>query len=79
VTSGESKTGNTGGRLSKQLKGGKLRKVKILVVTVVATLLVASPAFAQAFEAEVGFMTQTTLHGSGFDLDVGSIILRGED
>jgi hypothetical protein len=56
-----------------------LRKVKILVVTVVATLLVASPAFAAAINAEVGFMTQTTLHGSGFDLDVGSIIPRGED
>lgn len=56
-----------------------MRKVKILVVTLVASLLVASPAFAHTFHAEVGFLTQTTLHGSGFDLDVGSIIPRGED
>jgi hypothetical protein len=79
VASGGSKTGNTGGRLSKQLEGGKLRKVKILVVTVVATLLVASPAFANAINADVGFLTETDVHGSGFDLDAGSIIARGVD
>ena len=56
-----------------------MRKVKILVVTLVASLLVASPAFANTFNAEVGFLEQTTLHGSGFDLDVGSIIPRGTD
>ena len=56
-----------------------MRKVKILVVTLVATLLVASPAFANALDADVGFLTQTDVHGAGFDLDVGSIIPRGED
>jgi hypothetical protein len=56
-----------------------LRKVKVVVVTLVATLLLASPAFANALDADVGFMTQTDVHGAGFDLDVGSIIPRGED
>jgi hypothetical protein len=56
-----------------------LRKVKILLVTLVASLLLASPAFANALDADVGFLTQTDVHGAGFDLDAGSIIPRGED
>jgi hypothetical protein len=56
-----------------------LRKLKILVVTLVATMLLASPAFADAIDADVGFLTQTDVHGMGFDLDAGSIIPRGED
>jgi hypothetical protein len=55
-----------------------LRKVKILVVTVVATLLVASPAFAAALNADVGFLTETSFEGAGLDLDAGSIIVRGD-
>jgi hypothetical protein len=47
-----------------------LRKVKILVVTLVASLLVASPAFATVFEAEVGFLTETELEGAGFELEI---------
>jgi hypothetical protein len=53
--------------------------VKILLVTLVASLLLASPAFANALDADVGFLTQTDVHGAGFDLDAGSIIPRGED
>ena len=53
-----------------------MRKVKIMVVTVVTTLLVASPAFASVFVADVGFMQDTTLTGAGFDLTAGSIINR---
>jgi hypothetical protein len=56
-----------------------MKKLKVLVVTLVATLLVASPAFANAINADVGFLTQTDVHGAGFDLDAGSIIPRGED
>jgi hypothetical protein len=63
---------------SRQPEGGKLRKVKILVVTVVATLLVASPAFAAALNADVGFLTETSFEGAGLDLDAGSIIVRGD-
>lgn len=48
-----------------------MRKVKMLVVTLVATLLVASPAFA--FEAETGFLTETEFEGAGFELEIGSI------
>jgi hypothetical protein len=55
---------------SRQPEGGKLRKVKILVVTLVASLLVASPAFATVFEAEVGFLTETELEGAGFELEI---------
>jgi type 1 fimbria pilin len=40
-----------------------LRKVKILVVTLVATLLVASPAFAAP-----------AVNGGGFNITIGGII-----
>jgi hypothetical protein len=53
-----------------------MRKVKILVATLAMTLLVASPAFAQAFIIDVGFMQDTTLDGSGFHLTVGSPVNR---
>ena len=56
-----------------------MKKLKILVVTLVVTLLVASPAFANALNADVGFLTETDVHGAGFDLDAGSIIARGVD
>lgn len=57
-----------------------MRKLKLLVVvTLVVTLLVASPAFANALDVDVGFLTQSDVHGAGFDLDAGSIIPRGED
>jgi hypothetical protein len=51
-----------------------LRKVKILVVTVVTTLLMASPAFAVVFEAEAGFLTPAELEGAGFEIEVGGFI-----
>jgi len=47
-----------------------LRKVKILVVTLVTTLLVASPAFAAVFDADAGFLTETSLEGVGLDLEI---------
>jgi hypothetical protein len=47
-----------------------LRKVKILVVTLVASLLVASPALATTFDADIGFLTETELEGAGFDLSI---------
>jgi hypothetical protein len=54
-----------------------LRKAKILVVTVVTTLLVASPAFAAVvFDADAGFLTETSLEGSGFDLEIAGF--RGD-
>jgi hypothetical protein len=42
-------------------------------------LLVASLAFAAAPEAGAGLLTKTALHGTGFDTDVGSTIVREED
>jgi hypothetical protein len=51
-----------------------LRKLKILVVTVVTTLLVASPAFAAVFDVDVGFLTSTEVEGAGFDIEVGGFI-----
>jgi hypothetical protein len=75
----EIKTGNTGGRLSKQPEGGMLSKVKILV----ATLLVASPAFAAdnggVFTLETGFLQDTSLDGAGFHIDVGGFIGDNDD
>ena len=47
-----------------------------MVVTVVTTLLVASPAFASVFVADAGFLQDTTLDGAGFHLTAGSIISR---
>jgi hypothetical protein len=49
------------------------RTLKVLVVT----LLLASPAFAVVFEAEVGFLTPAELEGAGFDIEVGGFI--GDD
>ena len=56
-----------------------MRTLKVLAVMLVATMLLASPAFANAIDADVGFLTQSDVHGMGFDLDAGSIIPRGED
>jgi uncharacterized protein YdeI (BOF family) len=63
------------------LRGKIVRKVKIMVVAVATTLLVASPAFAAdnnsngggVFTAKTGFMQDATLRGTGFDLTAGSI------
>ena len=43
----------------------------------VATLLLASPAFAVVFEAEAGVENPAELEGAGFDLEVGGFI--GDD
>ena len=52
-----------------------MRKVKILVVTLVTTLLVASPAFAApAFNIDTGFLRDTTVNGGGFNITIGGII-----
>jgi hypothetical protein len=52
-----------------------LRKAKILVVTLVATLLVASPAFAApAFNIDTGFLRDTTVNAGGFNITIGGII-----
>jgi hypothetical protein len=53
-----------------------------MVVTVATTLLVASPAFADnggVFNAETGFLQDTTLDGAGFHLTAGSITNNGFD
>jgi hypothetical protein len=76
MASGQAQTVSRVNDPSMQPEGGKLRKVKILVVTVVATLLVASPAFAVVFDADVGFLTETSLEGSGFDLEISGF--RGD-
>jgi hypothetical protein len=47
-----------------------LRTLKILAVMLVATLLLASPALAVVFDADVGFLTETELEGAGFDLSI---------
>jgi hypothetical protein len=54
-----------------------MRKVKLLVATLAMTLLVASPAFAAVvFDADAGFLTETSLEGSGFDLEIAGF--RGD-
>ena len=44
------------------------------MIVLVATLLMASPAFAVVFEAEAGFLTPAELEGAGFDLEVGGFV-----
>ena len=62
-------------------KGGKLRKLKILVVTMAMTMLFAAPAFATVLdplELEVGaihahthFLSLTEVEAGNVDLSIG--------
>jgi hypothetical protein len=57
-----------------------LRTLKILLVSLVATLLLAAPAFAAqtgAFTLDAGFLQDTCLDGGGFHITVGGFINPG--
>ena len=55
-----------------------MRTLKILLVSLVATLLLASPAFAAgAFTLDSGFLQDACLDGGGLHITVGGFINPG--